>query len=139
MNPLWQRWLLFLGTAVLWLVGCDSGLMPHIVTHPMQLSAPDGWHDGAYTGTSDRVGEPPTPQLVRVTMDVSRGRIVTVRVHQPPGWKAPQEEDLLLRQVLEQSPTGLEPPAAGSSEADQLRRALDDAITKARAFSPATP
>ena len=120
MNPLWQRWLLFLGTAILWLVGC-------------------GWHDGAYTGTSDRVGEPPTPQLVRVTMDVSRGRIVTVRVHQPPGWKAPQEEELLLRQVLEQSPTGLEPPAAGSSEADQLLRALDDAITKARAFSPATP
>jgi hypothetical protein len=131
--------MLLLGTLGLWLGGCSSDLMPHIVTHTMTLSTPEGWHDGSYTGTSDLRGDPPTPQLVRVTMDVSRGRIVTVRVHQPPGWNAPQGEELLLRRALEQSPTGLEPPSPAGSETDQLLRALDDAITKARAFSPTTP
>jgi hypothetical protein len=77
--------------------------------------------------------------LVRVTIDVSRGRIVTVRVHQPPGWSASQEEELLLRRVIEQSPNRLETLAPAGSEADQLLRALDDAITKARISSPPTP
>jgi hypothetical protein len=139
MPPMWQRWLLLLGIFGSWLGGCSSGLMPHVVTHPMTLSAPDDWHDGTYTGTSDRVGEPPTPQLVRVTMDVAGGRILTVRVHQPPGWQAPQEEALLLRRMLEQSSTEREASAPAGSEADQLLRALDDAITKARSSSPSTP
>ena len=133
-----RRWMLLLGTLGLWLGGC-SGLMPHTVTHTMTVSAPDGWHDGTYTGTSDLVGDLPTPQLVRVTIDVSRGRIVTVRVHQPPGWNAPQEEELLLRHTLEQSSSGQEPPLPAGSEADQLLRALDEAITRARTFSPTTP
>ena len=135
---MWRRMLL-LGTCGLWLGGCSSGLLPHTVTYPMALSAPGGWHDGSYTGTSDLRGDPPTPQLVRVTMDVSRGRIVIVRVHQPSGWNAPQGEELLLRQGLEPSATGLEPPAPAGSEAEQLLRALDDAITRARAFAPTTP
>jgi hypothetical protein len=104
----------------------------------MALSAPGDWHDGSYTGTSDR-GDLPTPQLMRVTMDIAGGRIVTVRVHQPPGWNAPPGEELLLRRVLEQSSTGLEPPAPAGSEAEQLLRALDDASTKARAFEPTPP
>jgi hypothetical protein len=70
-------------------------------------------------------------------MDVSGGRILTVRVHQPPGWKAPQEEALLLR-VLDLSSTELATSAPAGSEADQLLRALDDAITKARSSSPMT-
>jgi hypothetical protein len=41
-SPLWQRWLPFLVTVGLWLIGCNSGLMPHIVTHPMELAAPNG-------------------------------------------------------------------------------------------------
>jgi hypothetical protein len=139
MSPKWRRWLLLLDIFGLWLGGCSSGLMPHVVTHPMAISAPDGWHDGTYTGTSDRVGDPPTPRLVRVTIDVSRGRIVTVRVHQPPGWSASQEEELLLRRVIEQSPNRLETLGPAGSEADQLLRALDDAITKARTSSPTTP
>jgi len=104
----------------------------------MTLSTPESWHDGTYTGTSDPGGLP-TPQLVRVTMDVSRGRIVTVRVHQPPGWNAPQEEELILRRALEQPSTGLETPSLTGSETDQLLHALDEAITRARTFSPATP
>jgi len=104
----------------------------------MTLSAPEGWHDGTYTGTSD-LGGLPTPQLLRITMDVSRGHIVTVRVHQPPGWNAPREEELILRRALEQPSTGLETPSPAGSETDQLLRALDDAITRARTFSPTPP
>jgi hypothetical protein len=139
MPPMWRWWLLLLGTCGLWLGGCSSGLLPYTVTYPMSLSAPGDWHDGSYTGTSDLRGEPPTPQLVRVTMDVSGGRVVTVRVHQPPGWNAPQGEEILLRRALEPSATGLEPPAPAGSAAAQLLRALDDAITRARTSDPTTP
>jgi hypothetical protein len=97
MHAMWRRWLLLLGTLGLWCGGCSSGLIPHTITHTMMLPAPDGWHDGTYTGTSDLVGDLPTPQLVRVTVDISQGHIVTVRVHQPPGWNAPQGEEFLLR------------------------------------------
>ncbi|HEY5869995.1 MAG TPA: hypothetical protein VI542_31250 [Candidatus Tectomicrobia bacterium] len=138
MHTLRQWWPLLLGTCGLWLGGCSSGLLPHTVTYPMALSAPGDWQDGSYTGTSDR-GDLPTPQLIRVTMDIAGGRIVTVRVHQPPGWNAPPGEELLLRRVLEQSSTGLEPPAPAGSEAEQLLRALDDASTKARAFELTPP
>ena len=138
MPPAWRQWMLLLGTFGLWLGGCSSDLIPHVATHPMTLSTPEGWHDGTYTGTSD-TGDLPTPQLVRVTMDVSRGQVVSVRVHQPPGWNAPREEDLILRRALEQPSPGLETSSPAGSETDQLLHALDDAITRARTFTPASP
>ena len=139
MPPIARQWMLLVGIFALWTGGCSSGLMPHTVIHTMTLSAPESWHDGTYTGTSDLPGDPPTPQLVRVTMDISQGYIVTVRVHQPPGWKAPQEEGLILRRALEQSSTGLDLPPPVGNESDQLLRALDDAVTRARTFAPTTP
>jgi hypothetical protein len=41
--------------------------------------------------------------------------------------------------MLEQSSTEREASAPAGSEADQLLRALADAITKARSSSPSTP
>jgi uncharacterized protein with FMN-binding domain len=139
MGAMWRWRMLLLGTLGLWLGGCSSGWLPHTVTHTMTLPAPDGWHDGMYTGTSDLGGELPTPQLVRVTVDVFQGRIITVRVHQPPGWHAPEGEELILRRALEQPSTALETPSPAGSAADQLVRALEDARSRARAYSPTSP
>ena len=119
-----------------WACGCAQSFLPQTIT--TSLPAPDGWHDGSYTGVSDRVGDLPTPQVVRATVDVSQGSIVTIRIHQPPGWRAPQEPEILLRRILEQPTTesATQPPVG--NESDQLLRALDDAMSKARLSSPTT-
>ena len=136
---MWRWGLLLLGICGLGFGGCSSALVPRTVTYPMSLPAPGDWHDGSYTGTSDLRGEPPTPQLVRVTLDISQGRIVTVRVHQPPGWSLSEGEELLLRRTLEPFSAGPAPPSPTGSEAEQLLRALDDASIRARLFTPTPP
>ena len=126
-------------TLGLWAGGCTQSFFPQTITQTTSLPAPDGWQDGSYTGVSDRVGGLPTPQLVRVTVDVSHGSIVTIRIHQPPGWRAPEGPELLLRRLLEQPTTESDTPPPVGSESDQLLRALDDAISKARLSFPTTP
>jgi len=131
--------LMFLGLAVgLWVYGCTQSALPQTVIKPTNLPVPDGWHDGSYTGVSDRVGDLPTPQLVRVAVDIFDGRIVTLRIHQPPGWQAPPRPELLLRRLLQQQTTELETPPPVSNESDQLLRALGDALSRARLASPTT-
>lgn len=125
-------------TLGLWACGCTQSFLPQTTTQTTSLPVSDGWHDGSYTGVSDRVGDLPTPQLVRATIDVSHGSIVTIRIHQPPGWSAPQGPELLLRRMLEQPTTELDTPPPVGNESDQLLRALDDAISKARLSSPTT-
>jgi len=128
------RHLLLCSVLCMW--GCSQGFMTRTLMQPTSLAVPDGWQDGSYTGVSDRVGDLPTPQLVRATVDVSQGRIVTIRIHQPPGWQAPQAPELLLRGLLDQQPAEVSTPALGGSEPDPLRRALDDALSRARDASP---
>jgi hypothetical protein len=133
------RVMLGLCTLGLELGGCSGGLFPHTLTQTMTLPAPEGWHDGSYTGTSDRVGDLPTPQFVRVTIDVAQGQIVTVRVHQPPEWQAPPGLEELLPRILAQPTPVLEPPPPVGRAVDPLRQAIEDAGMKARMFTPTPP
>ncbi len=137
-RTVWHPLKFLMLTLGLWACGCAQSILPQTIIQTTSLPAPDGWHDGSYTGVSDRVGDLPTPQVVRATVDVSHGSIVTVRIHQPPGWRAPQEPELLLRRILEQPTTELAMPPPVGNESDQLWRALDDAMSKARLSSPTT-
>jgi hypothetical protein len=128
----WHLLKFFIFTPGLWTCGCGQSALPQTT------SLPDGWRDGSYTGVSDRLGDLPTPQLVCATVDGSHGSIVTIRIHQPPGWHIPQEPELLLRRMLEQPPTELAMPPPVGNESDQLLRALDDAMSKARLSFPTT-
>jgi len=112
---------------------CAQPLMPRVVTTNMPV--PDGWHDGSYTGVSDRSSDVPTPQLVRASVDISGGRVVTIRVYQAPGFGPPPAPELLLGRVLEQSTMEVDTAPVGN-ESRQLMRALDDAISRARLSSP---
>ena len=135
---MWHLLMFLMLTLGLWICGCTQNALPQTMMQTTSLPTPDGWHDGSYTGVSDRVGDLPTPQVVRATVDVSHGSIVTVRIHQPSSWQAPQEPELLLRRLLEQPTTELGTPLPMGNEADQLMRALDDAMSKARLSSPTT-
>ena len=42
----------------------------------------------------------PTPQMIRVAVDIAGGRIVTIRVLQHPAWREPEEQERLLRLVV---------------------------------------
>ncbi len=86
------------------------------------------WYDGTYTGMSDL----PTPQLIVVDVSVSAGRIVAIRVRKHPAWKAPQEQERLLRAVIEAQTTDVYQPRHDGSEQDQLLRAIEDALNQAR-------
>jgi uncharacterized protein with FMN-binding domain len=79
-----------------------------------------------------------TPQAIRVAVDISGGRIGAIRVLQHPAWRAPAEQEELLRLVVESQTTeGLQ--RGTGSERDYLLRAIDDALNKARAVTPPEP
>lgn len=128
-----MRWklLLLLAGLVVGGSGCLTGVS-------LQMASPPGvplWDDGSYIGVNDV----PTPQVVRVAVDIASGRIVTIRVLQHPAWRAPEEQEKLLRLVVASQTTAGHVPRGTESEPDHLLRAIDDALTKARAVPPAVP
>lgn len=137
----WKQLLL-----LVWLVvgggGCLRGVSLQTAALPSAgatasaqgLQALPRWDDGSYIGVHDV-----TPQLIRVAVNISSGRIVTVRVLQHPAWRAPEEQEGLLRLVVESQTTEGHVPRGTGSEQDHLLRAIDDALTRAQAVTPSVP
>lgn len=98
----------------------------------MTSSAPM-WDDGSYIGVYDL----PTPQLIRVAVDISSGRIVIIRVLQHPAWHIAQEQDKILRLVVESQTTAGHAARGTGSEQDRLLHAIEDALAKAQSVPPA--
>ncbi|GIX49485.1 MAG: hypothetical protein KatS3mg131_3696 [Candidatus Tectimicrobiota bacterium] len=117
--------------AILVLGGCTAPLFLGAVPSP----AIGPWEDGVYTGFSDL----PTPQLVVVEVSIAGGRIVALRLRRHPAWKAPAVQEQLVRAVLAQQTTDLGLPRPPGSEQDQLLRAIEDALAKARRHPPGAP
>jgi uncharacterized protein with FMN-binding domain len=85
------------------------------------------------------VNDIPTPQVIRVAVDISSGRIVTIRVLQHPAWHTPEEQEGLLRLVVESQTTEGHVRRGTGSEQDHLLRAIDDALSKAQSVTPSVP
>ena len=81
----------------------------------------------------------PTPQMIRVAVDIASGRIVTIRVLQHPAWRAPEEQERLLRLVVESQATAGPVLRGTESEQDHLLRAIDDALTRAQSVTLSVP
>ena len=123
--------VLLLAWLVLWGGGCRTG--GSLQTAAL-LSTPL-WEDGNYIGMYEGL----TPQGIRVAIDISSGRIGTIHVLQHPAWRAPEEQEGLLRLVVASQTTEGHVPRDTGSEQDYLLRAIDDALTKARSMTPAVP
>ena len=128
-----MRWKLLLLLA--WLLGGGGGCLTGVSLQTVSLPSAPLWDDGSYLG----VHEVPTPQVIRVAVDISRGRIVTIRVLQHPAWRTPEEQDGLLRLVVESQTTEGHVPRGTGSEQDRLLRAIDDALSKAQSGHPSVP
>jgi len=85
------------------------------------------------------VNDVSSPQLIRVAVNISKGRIVTVRVLQYPGGQASEEQEGLLRLVVESQTTEGHVPRGTGSEQDRLLQAIDDALAKAQSAPPLMP
>jgi uncharacterized protein with FMN-binding domain len=77
--------------------------------------------------------------LIRVAVDIASGRIVTIRVLQHPAWRALEEQERLLRLVVESQTMAGNVPRGTGSEQDHLLRAIDDALTRAQSVTPSVP
>ena len=125
----WKQLLL-----LVWLVVGAGGCLRGVSLQTAALPSAPLWDDGSYIGVHDV-----TPQLIRVAVDISSGRIVTVRVLQHPAWRAPEEQEGLLRLIVESQTTEGHVPRGTGSEQDHLLRAIDDALSKAQAVTPSVP
>jgi uncharacterized protein with FMN-binding domain len=121
-----MRWTMtkLVGVLLIWFSGCTPGVV--LQTTPLPSFGP--WNDGTYTG----IQELPTPQLLVVEVAIQRGWIVAIHLRQHPEWQAPQEQELLLRQVVERQTTEVYTLRNDGSEQDLLLRAIEDALYKAR-------
>lgn len=137
-----MQWKLFLLLA--WLVigggGCRTGGLPPdsgagATVSAQGLQALPLWEDGSYIGVHDM----PTPQMIRVAVDIASGRIATIRVLQHPAWRAPEDQERLLRLVVESQTTEGHVLRGTEGEQDHLLRAIDDALTRAQSVTPAVP
>ena len=116
------------GALLIWLYGCTSG----VVLQTAPLPSVGLWNDGIYTGIQDL----PTPQLLVVDVAIQRGKIVAIHLRQHPEWQAPQEQELLLRQVIESQTTEVYTSRNDGSEQDLLLRAIEEALSKAQRKTP---
>ena len=128
-----MRWKLLLLLVLLVLGG--GGCLKGVSLQTASLPSAPLWDDGRYIGVQDV----PSPQLIRVAVDISRGRIVTIRVLQHPAWYATEEQEGLLRLVVESQTTEGHVPRGTGSERDRLLHAIDDALAKARSAPPSVP
>ncbi len=127
-----RRRLLILGwglTLTIW--GCAQGW--RLGTSRAPGTGP--WADGTYVAAPDL----PTPQLLVVEVDIRQGQIAAIRLRQHPEWKAPEKQELLLRQVVERQSTEVEAPRPPGSESDLLLRAIEEALSKARRDTSSAP
>lgn len=127
-----MRWKLLLLLA--WLVVGGGGCLTGVSLRTAALPSAPLWDNGSYIGVHDV-----TPQLIRVAVDISSGRIVTIRVLQHPAWRAPEEQEGLLRLIVESQTTEGHVPRGTGSEQDHLLRAIEDALTRAQAVTPSVP
>jgi uncharacterized protein with FMN-binding domain len=127
----------------LWFSGCVFRLGSSTPPSPREEAWDDGiydvaiepegiYRDGTYIGR-ERL---PTPQFIVVDVTIEKSRIVAIRLRQHPAWKAPQEQDRLLRMVVTHQTTSAIAPRHEGSEQDQLLDAIDDALDKARQPAP---
>jgi uncharacterized protein with FMN-binding domain len=115
--------------ATAWAEGAQFNGRPSLQTAALP-SAPL-WDDGSSIGVHDAL----TPPAIRVAVDIASGRIVTIRVLHHPGWRAPEEQEKLLRLVVASQTTEGHVARGTGSEQDHLLRAIDDALTKALSLS----
>jgi uncharacterized protein with FMN-binding domain len=113
---------------MLWLSGCTPEVI--LQTAPVASSGP--WNDGIYTGIQDL----PTPQFLVVDVAIQQGKIAAIRLRQHPEWQVPQEQELLLRQVIEGQTTEVYTPRNDGSVQDLMLRAIEDALSKAQQKTP---
>jgi uncharacterized protein with FMN-binding domain len=117
-----------------WLLIGGGGCSMGVSLQPAALPSVPLADNGSYVGVQDGL----TPQAIRVAVDLSGGRIGAIRVLQHPAWRAPEEQEELLRLVIESQTTeGLLHGTGG--ERDYLLRAIDDALNKAWAVTPPEP
>ena len=128
-----MRWKLLLLLA--WLVGGGGGCLTGVSLQTAFLPSAPLWDDGSYVGVHDVR----TPQLIQVAVDISSGRIVTIRVLQHPAWRTPEEQEGLLRLVVESQTTEGHVLRGTGSAQDHLLRAIDDALSKAQSVTPSVP
>lgn len=128
-----MRWEFLLFLAVLGLGG--GGCRQGVAVQTAPLAAPAAWGDGTYIGESDL----PTPQFIRVAVDITRGRIVAIRLLEHPTWTAPEQQDALLGLVMESQTTEGHVSRGTGDEQDRLLRAIDTALAKARPARPSAP
>jgi uncharacterized protein with FMN-binding domain len=135
--PLLLAWLVVGGGGCHTEVSFQTTALPtaDATASAQSLQALSLWHDGSYIGVSDV----PTPQLIRVAVDITSGRIAAIRVLQHPAWRAPQEQERLLRLVVDSQTTAGHVSRDTGSEQDRLLRAIDDALTRARSVTPSVP
>jgi uncharacterized protein with FMN-binding domain len=117
-----------MGVLIIWLCGCA----PDVVLQTAPLPSVGPWNDGTYTGIQDL----PTPQLLVVDVAIQRGKIVAIHLRQHPAWQAPQEQELLLLQVIERQTTEVYTPRNDGSEQDLLLRAIENALSQAQQKTP---
>jgi uncharacterized protein with FMN-binding domain len=122
--------MLVVATAML-LWGCIQGF--RVQTGYLPAYGP--WNDGTYTTIQDL----PTPQLLVVQVDIAQDQIVAIRLLQHPAWTAPQEQELLLRNVLTRQTTTVYEPRNDGSEQDLLLHAIEEALYKARREMSSAP
>jgi len=122
--------MLVVATAML-LGGCTQGF--RVQTGYLPAYGP--WNDGTYTTIQDL----PTPQLLVVQVDIAQGQIAAIRLLQHPAWTAPQEQELLLRNVLTRQTTTVYEPRNDGSEQDLLLHAIEEALYKARRETSSAP
>jgi uncharacterized protein with FMN-binding domain len=99
------------------------------------VAAPAAWGDGTYIGESDL----PTPQFIRVAVDITRGRIVAIRLLEHPTWTAVEQQEALLHLVMESQTTEGHVSRGTGDEQDRLLRTIDAALAKARSTPPPAP
>lgn len=112
------------GILMLWLSGCMVGSKPQPTAAPP--SSP--LHEGVFTGTHDL----PTPQFIVVDVRIVKGRIVAINLRQHPAWKKPQDQERLIRTVVEKQTTEVYDNRNDDSDQDRLLDAIEDALNKAR-------
>jgi uncharacterized protein with FMN-binding domain len=124
-----------LGVILMWLSACTQ---QRVVLQTGALSASGSWNDEIYTSVQDL----PTPQFLTVEVNLSQGQMVAVRLQQHPAWKAPGEQELLLRRVLERQTTAVDELREEESAQDVLLRAIEtieDTLDKAQREAPLKP
>ena len=116
------------GLLFLWSIMGLGGCKPRVASQ----AVPEAWYEDDYTAGVHTGRQGPTPQLIVVDVTIEKGRIVAINLRQHPAWKRPEEQEKLLRTIIETQTVAK--PASGEegSEEDRLLDAIEDALNRAR-------